>query len=164
MWLTKFRSESVLHRLSDYVKRQLDEDLRERGIIVNREVEFRRGTGGNRGERTDILVDAIVPGRQRTDIDTISLVIETKGCWNRDLNHAMQTQLVERYLRESSCAYGLYLVGWFNCEQWDRQDRRKQRSPNISLDEARMQFDVQAQDLSHENLSIKAYVLNASLR
>jgi hypothetical protein len=44
--------------LSDYVKIHLDKDLRQRGVIVNREVEIRHG----HGERTDIHVDAIIRG------------------------------------------------------------------------------------------------------
>jgi hypothetical protein len=42
------------NELSNYVKRFLDRDLVERGIIANREVELRPSTGGNPGERTSV--------------------------------------------------------------------------------------------------------------
>src|SRR5262249_23587127 len=48
--------------VADYVARHLDEDLRGRGIIVNREVQIRKGIGARTGQRTDIHVDAVVPG------------------------------------------------------------------------------------------------------
>ena len=54
-----------------------------------------------------------------------SLLNEVKGCWNRELKHAMKTQLVDRYLKDNQCQHGLYLIGWFNCEQWDNKDRRE---------------------------------------
>ena len=47
--------------VADYVTRHLDEDLRGRGIIVNREVQIRKGIGKGTGQRTDIHVDAVVP-------------------------------------------------------------------------------------------------------
>ncbi len=61
----------------DYVKRYFGDDLRGKGIIVNREVELRRGYGKNQGERTDIQVNAVI--RSKEDYRTISAVIEVKG-------------------------------------------------------------------------------------
>ncbi len=152
------------NRFSDYVKRHLDEDLNKRGIIVNREVEIRRGEGSGQGERTDIHVDAVMRNQCNEVYDSITVIIEVKGCWHTDLNHAMKTQLVDRYLKDNRCQYGLYLVGWFNCIQWDEKDSRKQRSPKISIDKARIQFDTQAVELSQQNTRIKAFVMNTALR
>jgi hypothetical protein len=78
---------------SDYIKRHLDRDLREVGVILNREVEIRSPKGGKEGEDTDILVDAVVPQDQSERPERISVVIEAKGCWNPALNHAMRSQL-----------------------------------------------------------------------
>lgn len=151
-------------RLSDEVKLHLEQDLAERGIVVNREVVIRRGGGGRRGERTDIHVDAIVPGIDRDRYDTVSAVIETKGCWNRELETAMEEQLVDRYLHESECRYGLYLVGWFNCEQWDAADRRKARAPKHGVDAARERFEQQARLVSRGGILVRAVVLDTALR
>ena len=76
----------------------------------------------------------------------------------------MQTQLVDRYLKDNSCQYGLYLIGWFNCDQWDISDSRKSKAPKISLEEARKKFAMQAEGLSQGNVNVKSFVLNASLR
>ncbi len=152
------------NRLSDYVKRHLDEGLKERGIIVNREIEIRRGEGSGRGERTDIHVDAVVRSSHGEIYDSVTVIIEVKGCWNSELNRAMQTQLVGRYLKDNRCQHGLYLVGWFNCQQWDDEDYRKQQATQLDINEAQKQFDVQAVELSQGGMRIKALIINTALR
>jgi predicted NACHT family NTPase len=149
---------------SDYVKRFLDKDLKSRGIIVNREVELRRNYGGSSGERTDIHVDAVVKKPNGELYDCITVIIEVKGCWHKDLNSAMKEQLVQRYLQDNSSKYGLYLVGWFKCNQWDDKDSRKGKAPKISIDQIREQFDRQAEQLSSPPNVVRAYVLNTALR
>ncbi len=153
------------NRFSDYVERHLRDDLTPRKIIVNREVEIRRGEGSTRGECTDIHVDVIVTKESGEEPERVSAIIEVKGCWNKkELNHAMKTQLVERYLKDNLCQFGLYLVGWFNCQQWDKEDYRKGQAPKIDIEEARKQFDAQARELSQAELEIRAFVMNTALR
>ncbi len=144
-------------RLSDEIKVHLGEDLKQRGVIANREVEIRRG------EETDIHLDAISqrPGSQ--GIDTVSAVVEVKGCWNRDLEKAMETQLVGRYLKRNESPFGLYVIGWFLCDAW-ADEYRKKDSPDYSLDEARIKFDSQAAALSNPPLRVRAFVLDTRLR
>lgn len=143
---------------SDFVKLHLDGDLRERGIILNREVRI------HGGEKTDIHVDAVIQDSQRKEYDSVTVIIEVKGCWNQELNQAMETQLVDDYMKDSHCQHGLYLVGWFNCEQWNDKDYKKQRAPRIDICEAQRQFDAQAAELSKKNMRIKAFVINTALR
>ncbi len=145
------------HQFSDFVKIHLDDDLRHRGIIVNREVRI------HRGERTDIHVDAVVQDQHGGMIDSIVAIIEVKGCWNSELDNAMETQLVNQYLKNNRCQNGLYLVGWFNCEQWDSSDYRKKQPPNLTKDEVQKQFDAQANELSQHDTLIKAFVINTAL-
>lgn len=152
------------NRFSDYVKRHLDEDLKQTGVIVNREVEIRRGEGTTPGERTDIHVDAIIRDPDGKVYDSVTAIIEVKGCWNQDLDYAMETQLVNRYLKDNHCQHGLYLLGWFNCDQWDEKDYRKGQSPELNIDEAQKQFDTQAAEISQQGLKIKAFVINTALR
>jgi predicted NACHT family NTPase len=151
------------NRMSDYVKRHLDEDLRARGIIANREVQIRRGSGPFKGQETDIHIDAITKNANGEIADQITAIVETKGCWNRDLDTAMETQLKNRYLKDHHSPFGLYLVGWFNCSQWTDTDHRKRRSPKKSLDEAREKFNDQATSLSGDGNQLRAFVLDASL-
>jgi len=151
-------------RLSDYIKRHLERDIGGRGIVVNREVEIRGGAGSSPGERTDIHVDAVTNEPGNGAHDRISAIIEVKGCWNRDLTDAMETQLAERYLKDNHCPFGLYVVGWFACDQWDGKDYRRPQMPQLKLPEARACFDDQARRLSSGARCIKAFVLNAALR
>jgi hypothetical protein len=150
--------------LSDFVKQHLEQDLSvERGILVNREVVIRKGEGQGRGERTDLLVEAVVPESEQYDV--ITAIIETKGCWNPELNTAMKDQLVDRYLNANDrCKHGLYLVGWFYCEQWGDTHSRKQRTPRYGLEAAREKFANQAQSLSNESIHVRSVVLDTALR
>ncbi|MEM9264764.1 MAG: hypothetical protein AAGA46_04500 [Cyanobacteria bacterium P01_F01_bin.13] len=150
--------------LSDYIKRFLDKDLKARGIIVNREVELRRGYGDKPGERTDIHVDAIIKHPNSKLYDSITVIIEVKGCWHREVKTAIKTQLVDRYLADNACSHGLYLVGWFDCPQWDNQDSRYKNTPKMNLNEAKQYFEQQAKDLTSTTINVRSYVLNTALR
>ena len=149
---------------SDYVKRYLQGDLVSRGLVLNREVQIRRGEGRAKGETTDIHIDALSSDLGGESFDLVCAVVEAKGPWNIELRNAMKTQLVDRYLRDSQCKAGLYLVGWFECDQWDEDDYRRSRASASSLQIARELFETQARELSQEGLSIQSYVLNAALR
>jgi hypothetical protein len=147
--------------LSDYVARFLNRDISARGIVVNREVEIRRGNG-QPGETTDIHVDAVVEAAGGVR-DVITCIIEAKGCWHAELKTALQTQLVDRYLHKNQCRQGLYLVGWFMCEAWDKDDSRKKATPDMTIEEVRSLFSAQAALLSGEDLTVKSFILDLSL-
>lgn len=158
-----FRPKNEL-ALSDYVKRHLESELNERGILVNREVEIRRPLGGAPGERTDIHVAVAVPSPDPNIMETITAIIEVKGIWNVDVAHAMETQLVGRYLNETGIEDGLYVVGWYACPQWDPDDYRSKPPPYASIAHAQQTFSAQARTLSNRNREVKSIVINASLR
>jgi hypothetical protein len=145
------------NRLSDYVKTHLEKELKQRAVIVNREVEIRRG------EKTDIRVDAIKKTINNNVYDTVTVIIEVKGCWHRELASAMETQLRDRYLKNNRCRVGLYLIGWFNCDKWDQTDNRYKDSPKYGLSEAKVQFENQAANLCTEDILLRSYVLNLSI-
>ncbi len=147
---------------SDFIKTHLSEDLKQSGIISLREVEIRRsqGKGGSPGERTDIYVKGFIPSSQ----EHVHVIIEVKGCWHKDVQTAMEKQLLNRYLNESGCDYGIYLVGWYSCNQWDGRDSKKNRISVQNIEEARSKFDDQAKKLSSDKKTIKSFVLNCALR
>jgi len=147
--------------LSDFVKTHLEDDLVARGVIVNREVEIRRPSSHGVGERTDIHVDAVVHAPRKDQLDRVTVVIECKGCWHRELHTAMESQLRDKYLREESARHGLYLVGCFDCDKWDPEDSRQ--PCRMAIAEARSRFDEQAAGLSKNGFQIKAVVLDVSL-
>ena len=97
--------------LSDEVRRWLMRDLAEgKALILNREVQIRRG------QRLDILVQAILPG----GTGILSCIVEVKGCWNPGVQESISTQLANDYLENNGHTHGIYLVGWFLCDRWDR--------------------------------------------
>jgi hypothetical protein len=155
---------------SNYVKRHLEVDLASHGLIVNREVEIRRkyGRGGSPGEVPDIYIAATKSYGTQADIDPLVVVIEAKGSWYEHVKTSMQTQLVERYLIDNRYSHGLYLVGWFNCEQWrqDTNDPRHGYSVTLqdTIDTLRAELDAQAIELSSRGLTVKAFVVDVSLR
>lgn len=153
--------------LSDYVKLFLQRNLAERRIVANREVQVRRrqSKGGAPGQDLDILVQAIAPADRVVD-PLLSLVIEVKGCWHREVRTAMKTQLVDRYLQEYQCRHGLYLVGWFHAETWDNRDGRNRHVPWATIEEANNELNTQAEALHRESVpdgALGAFVLDCSL-
>ena len=127
-------------------------------------MEIRNGNGSGKGERTDIHVDVSVQSSRGKVRDRVSVIIEVKGCWHKERNTAMKTQLVDRYLKDNRCQHGMYLVGWFNCDQWDGEDGRRKKCPKYSTYKAQEKFDAQAADLSQQGVRIKAFVMNTALR
>ncbi|WP_421535579.1 NACHT domain-containing protein [Priestia sp. D3YE.R1] len=147
--------------LSNTLKRHLNNDLEKRGLIFNREVEVFHSQGGSSGERIDIKID--VPFNKNICMP-LQAFIEVKGCWNKDLETAMEKQLVERYMKKRNCPYGLYVIGWFNCPQWSLNEDNR-RMPVYSLKEARERFDKQALSLSKKyDVEVKAIVIDLSLK
>jgi hypothetical protein len=144
---------------SDWLKRRLEDEIVASGIVIGREVEIRRNVVAP-GERTDIYVAAIKPGGK----EKIVVVIEVKGCWNPDLKNAMQTQLVERYLKQNLYGHGIYLVGWFFCDQWSQGDYRLAQAPFRSISRAKKYLEKQADALSNGRIHVSAVLLDAGLR
>ncbi|MEQ8168730.1 MAG: hypothetical protein ABRQ38_07510 [Candidatus Eremiobacterota bacterium] len=148
------------NRLSDYIKRYFKDDLKEKKIILNREVEIRAGYGEGHGEETDIHVDTF------NEDEPINAIIEVKGCWNKGLFKDIEKQLVKRYLENNQCRHGLYLVIWFNCLQWDKNDNRRKKAyekKRNNIEKLLEDLKKQAKNLSQEGLHIEAFVINASL-
>lgn len=130
--------------LSDSVIMFLRRELVESGIIANREVEIARVPGAPIGKRTDIRVDALRRSADGSAYDTITAVIETKGCWNLALFSALKDQLYHDYMITLRAPVGIYVVGWFDKAKWDPTDHRKRHAPNCTLQEAQDRLAAQA--------------------
>jgi hypothetical protein len=150
--------------LSDYLKGHLEDDIRERGIVLGREVEIRRGAGAKPGEEADIRVTAVRMNPSGDIYDSVSAIIEVKGCWHRRISTAMKTQLVDRYLKDNQCRHGLYIVCWFDQESWDEDDARRGQVPKCSRNQAKKRLASQAYKLSKDGLLIRSFLLDVSLR
>lgn len=100
--------------LNDFIATFLRYDLQDRHVVVNREVEITRT--GLPGDRTDIQVHAHLPAGAGPE--TLTIVIETKDCWNREIDTGLVDQLAERYLHRRGLRAGIYLVGYFDDPRW----------------------------------------------
>ena len=146
------------NNFSDYVKRNLQRDIKNIGIAALREAEVRPG------EETDIYVTAFISGELLGQKQKIVIIIESKGCWHPKVLTAMETQLVNRYLKDNQCRHGIYLVGWFGCSQCKYSNCKTKICKKGSIDDLRKQLDEQAINLSISGLKIKSLVVNAALR
>ena len=112
--------------LSNEIARWLRDDLNQRGVMIGREVQMRRG------QRTDIYVEAVAQSERNASMPTATVVIEVKGCWNTEVRTAVDSQLVGDYLQPNGFTHGIYLVGWFVCDAW-KQPRNKFTSQTLGL-------------------------------
>ena len=93
----------------------------------------------------------------------MTLVIEVKGCWNRELRSAMRTQLADRYL-SASRRYGIYLPVWFGPAHWDGStDGRHAACARIDRGRLAAELRRQADALRGEGYCIAPVTLDASL-
>ncbi len=149
--------------LSDYLRNSLDQLLRERGIILNREVQIRRVSPQGIGESIDIRIDAVT----KTESDAVEIatvILEVKGCWNGKVTRDIEDQLWQRYMKGLT-AEGLYVVGWFGVEDWKVDgDERGNKVARLDPDELRDQLVGAAKKLADEGARIEVYLLDASYR
>jgi hypothetical protein len=131
--------------ISDLVKYHLETHLKNRGIVVNREVEI------HKYDKTDLLITAEIQNSSSQLHDCVKVIIEVKRSTNRGLRNAMKTQLAGRYLTNSDCRHGLYLVGCFS----------KLKQSRLKLEKY---LTRQAKALSKDGLTIKAKVIDCTMR
>jgi len=138
---------------SNEIKNCLEDELSVKKIIINREPEIQRG------EKTDIKID-LLDGSEK-----LTIIIESKGCWNPKIKDDIKDQLADRYLNSTSCNYGIYLVGWFYCTKWDESDYRKSVSFSQfkSIEEMLVYFQEKDKELSTNNKIVKTFVFDATL-
>ncbi|HPA19141.1 MAG TPA: hypothetical protein PLU30_15450 [Verrucomicrobiae bacterium] len=128
--------------LSDFIRCYLVDDLERRGIVANREVEIRPGA------KPDILITAL-PDKKGGPGTAFNVVLEVKGCWHREIETAIETQLVDRYLPRNLSRHGLYVVVCFSREK--------------HLDALRMMLERKSDAMSRDGITVRSIVLDASL-
>ncbi len=163
LWDTQAKQPKSETEIAAWIASHLRDDLHGRGIIINREVEIRVNPQGGVGDRTDIHVDALA-GELVEGAERITVVIEVKGCWNRDLPTAQRTQLADNYLPASGTRHGIYLPVWFAAN--DRWDKNWRRDICSRLDRLELQhtLEAQAEDIMREQSAhIVVRILDGSL-
>jgi hypothetical protein len=149
--------------ISDWLQRQLQDELGNRLVVIDREVQVIRFPGPGIGERTDLLVQGVA-GRRLGDAETVTTVIEVKGCWNRDLSRDMDRQLARRYLVPDGRRCGIYLIVWFGTSGWTAQADRRKAPCGTPPDQLTAEYEQQARTVStSRGLEIRAMVLDGSL-
>lgn len=153
--INRISSPKNENRLSNKIKNHLEEL---KGIVVDREVDVR-------GNKTDIYISAFNRDNLGRSKDVMKVTIEVKGCWNDELDTAMSSQLVGKYLTRTECNRGIYLIGWFVCDRWNDQfDSRLKKSPKIDIENAKEKYSKQAKELSSENaVRVESVVLDTRL-
>lgn len=143
-------------RLSNKIKNHLDKELK--GIVVDREVDVQ-------GNKTDIYISAFSRDHLGRPKDVMKVTIEVKGCWNNELDTAMESQLIDKYLTGTECNRGIYLIGWFVCDRWnDQTDSRLKKSSKIDIKNAKEKYSKQAKELSSKNaIRVESVVLDTRL-
>ena len=142
---------------NDFVATFLRYDLEDRRVVVNREVEITRT--GLPGDRTDIQVHAHLP--EGAGPETLTVIVESKGCWNSQLDTELYSQLVDRYLRRQGLRAGIYLIGYFDDHRWE--GRKEHVSHEI--DDIRASQEKLAQQAAADlGVSVKASVLDCRLQ
>ena len=125
------------------------------GVVVNREVQPRRGA------RTDVIVEAKIPGSD-SQFDTLRVVIEVKGCWHDAVLTGLTEQLVNGYLRVHGWRCGIYLVGWFVCPQWD-SPKNNLRSDNSQAAAEELRQLAAEFDGVNSQFAVATFLLDCSL-
>jgi hypothetical protein len=156
LWNEPIHTPKPEEPLSREIGAEIQKVLATRGVKMTHEVKIREG------QFVDIYVSAVTSNSQQR---LISLIIEVKGCWHKELKTALDTQLSMRYLKDNESHFGIYLVVWFLCDEWDgRQDDRKQSTPHKSLSEIRKFLEDQASAVTANSQSkIRALVLDATI-
>jgi hypothetical protein len=139
------------------IRRFLEEDDDLPHLITNKEVEvFNRF-------KTDIKVEATGRRARRTLDQKLVVTIEVKGCWNKELKHAMETQLVAKYLEGSTSAYGIYVVAWFDSNAWTDADDRKKNCHCWSKADLEEYLANQTRGLSTGEIFVRPFVLDCTI-
>lgn len=149
--------------MSDYLKNELAKAFSRNPVVVNREVEVRRSRPSGVGERPDVKVE-VLASRSGSTSDVIAVPIEVKGCWNDELEDGIEAQLADAYMADLRAACGLYVVFWFDVEDWQADEaRRRTQAGRGTAEELHASLKALASDLEkRRRLSVHPVVLDAS--
>jgi hypothetical protein len=151
--------------LSNCLKRFLEHDLKERGVLADREVQICPRRGEDPAQLVDILVRAIPFLEDGRPGSAVSVVVEVKCAWNEGVLLDMARQLYERYLKNSEMHFGIYAVAYFFCNAWNWQpDARKNAGESrTEIDILRGSLSTQATSLTSSQKLVESLVIDARL-
>lgn len=136
--------------LSDYIKRHLDKELMDIPIFANREVNNRPG------ERNDIYIQSV----DEQSGTSLKVVCEVKGCWNPGTLTNMRTQLVEQYMKTTQTSFGIYVVGYFDCDAWPVRGKRGHSAASHTIEGLRTDLMEQSRLIEKSGITVVPIVLD----
>jgi len=151
--------------LSNCLKRFLERDLSQRGVIAGREVQVRPRLGNDAAQLVDLEVRAIPFGEDGRPAPPVSVIVEVKCAWNSGVLLDMQHQLYDRYLNNSDMHFGIYAVAYFTCNAWNWQnDARKNSGESCTeIADLRRGLSNQAMSITNSEKRIDSIVIDARL-
>lgn len=169
LWNTNSYIPKQEDEISDFLRFQLHQKLRDRGVIVNREVQVRRIQNAGLPERTDLLVESITDGSDGGQATRLAIPIEVKGAWHPDVETSLRNQLVDRYMADFATEYGLYVVAWFDEASWQasnqaQKQRRSRAVAHVSANRLLNRLEELASEEALRGKHVAVVVLDASLR
>jgi hypothetical protein len=151
--------------LSNCLKRFLERDLKERGVLADREVQICPRRGEDPAQVVDILVRAIPFLEDGRPGFPVSVVVEVKCAWNEGVLLDMARQLYERYLKNSEMHFGIYVVAYFYCDAWNwqRDARKSAGESRTAIDVLQRSLSAQAASLTSSQKLVESLVIDARL-
>ncbi|XUM02945.1 hypothetical protein ACQ86F_05340 [Streptomyces venezuelae ATCC 10712] len=151
--------------LCAYLTHELSLRLAGHRVAINREVLIHPTDPYGAGDRTDLLIEALLSPGDDPNIasrESIKLVIEVKGSWNDEVPTAQREQLVGRYLPEAGTDAGIYIVGWYPIDLWTATgDSRKTQARKLQPDKLLVDLLDQAAILSQAgDVHVRPMVIN----
>ena len=148
--------------LSDHLKNYLDLRLTT-DVVINREVQIRRKLykDGISGSRTDLWIQAFDERGSG-----LTICIEVKCNWNGSAKTALKKQLIDKYMSGQTATAGIFLLGWFGCDSWDRNDNRRTAATAIwsDMDSAIADLQNQAEKEQKSGSTVQPIVIDCTLR
>jgi len=139
------------HRVVNWLRHDLAKD---KAITIFREVSVQWT------ERTDIEV--LATAIQGRSLRPVSVTIEVKGAWHRDVATAASSQLAKRYLIGTGRRFGIYLVLWVKCAANGGPPSRL-RAKNLDAARSEVAAFVASAQADFPTLSLEPAVLDLSL-
>lgn len=148
--------------LSDHLKNYLDLRLTT-DVVINREVQIRRKlfNDGRPGSQTDLWVQAFDEHGS-----ALTICIEVKCNWNNSAKTALKEQLIDKYMSGQTATAGIFLLGWFGCDCWDRSDNRRTAATAIwsDMDSAIADLQKQAEKEQNNGSTVRSIIIDCTLR
>ena len=142
---------------SDLLTNMLQQQLPR--VIVKREVQVQSRLGQQTGQRIDIDVSDVDHDRTR-----VTCLIEVKCNWNEKIYTAITEQLAERYLQGPGDPHGIYLLAWYDGQDWLDSDTRKRRAASRNREELLATLKTSAADLKdQEGVAIAVCLIDLTL-